>query len=173
MFRIYARYLWHLWIKSLIINGGIDLLNLVWKHCFYDSTFFSSYYILLLVTTKNTVCFNFKQCTKQCFVLPRLRTERFGVEPSCNPWPCPRSFLCSILLSVSQYWGRSFRWKVTKCVKDRFNFKETDTYNKKSCSQHGVAPLTVTVVDFTFCSFKVTYVLNWDAEKRRRKVSVY
>jgi hypothetical protein len=29
------------------------------------------------------------------------------------------------------------------------------TYKRKSCSQHGVAPFTVTVVDFTFCSFRV------------------
>lgn len=39
------------------------------------------------------------------------------------------------------------------------------TYKRKSCSQHGVAPFTVTVVDLTFCNFNVTYVLNWDAEK--------
>lgn len=41
--------------------------------------------------------------------------------------------------------------------------KTGDTYNKKSCSQHGSLPLTVTVVDLTFCNFKVTYVLNCDA----------
>lgn len=34
------------------------------------------------------------------------------------------------------------------------------TYNRKSCSQYGSFPLTVTVVDFTFCNFNVTYVLN-------------
>ena len=32
------------------------------------------------------------------------------------------------------------------------------TYNMKSCSHDGVLPLTAIVVDFTFCSFKVTYV---------------
>lgn len=30
------------------------------------------------------------------------------------------------------------------------------TYKRKSCSQHGLAPFTVTVVDLTFCSFNVT-----------------
>lgn len=34
------------------------------------------------------------------------------------------------------------------------------TYKRKSCSQYGSFPLTVTVVDFTFCNFNVTYVLN-------------
>lgn len=38
------------------------------------------------------------------------------------------------------------------------------TYKRKSCSQHGLAPFTVTVVDFTFCSFSVTYELNCSAE---------
>jgi len=30
------------------------------------------------------------------------------------------------------------------------------TYKRKSCSQHGLAPFTVTVVDLTFSSFSVT-----------------
>lgn len=30
------------------------------------------------------------------------------------------------------------------------------THNRKSCSQHGSEPLTVTVVDLTFCNFNVT-----------------
>jgi len=34
------------------------------------------------------------------------------------------------------------------------------TYNMKSCSQQGLLPLTSTVVDLTFCSFKTTYVLK-------------
>lgn len=35
------------------------------------------------------------------------------------------------------------------------------TYNRKSCSQAGLAPLTVIVVDLTFCNWRVTYVLSW------------
>jgi hypothetical protein len=44
--------------------------------------------------------------------------------------------------------------KVRKFVKDK------NTHKRKSCSQHGVGPLTVTVVDLTFWSLSVTYVLN-------------
>lgn len=39
------------------------------------------------------------------------------------------------------------------------------TYNMKSCSQHGLFPLTWIVVDLTFCSFNVTYVLNLSGKK--------
>ena len=35
----------------------------------------------------------------------------------------------------------------------------------KSCSHDGVLPLTAIVVDFTFCSFKVTYVWNLSAKE--------
>lgn len=45
------------------------------------------------------------------------------------------------------------------------HFYRAETYNRKSCSQHGSEPLTVTVVDLTFCSLSVTYVLNWPAWK--------
>lgn len=38
------------------------------------------------------------------------------------------------------------------------------TYNIKSCSQQGWSPRTATVVLFTFCTFKVTYVLNLSGE---------
>lgn len=34
------------------------------------------------------------------------------------------------------------------------------THKRKSCSQYGSFPLTATVVDFTFCSFNITYELN-------------
>lgn len=43
--------------------------------------------------------------------------------------------------------------------------RQTCTHNKKSCSQQGLAPFTVTVVDLTFCSFSVTYESFWTAEK--------
>lgn len=38
---------------------------------------------------------------------------------------------------------------------------KNNPYNMKSDSQAGSLPFTEVVVDFTFCSFKVTYVLNW------------
>lgn len=43
---------------------------------------------------------------------------------------------------------------------------QTCTHNKKSCSQQGLAPFTVTVVDLTFCSFSVTYESFWTAETK-------
>lgn len=59
--------------------------------------------------------------------------------------------------SISKPVFRSFVSLDNKNAAINKQIKETrTTYNKKSCSQHGVAPLTVTVVDFTFCSFKVT-----------------
>lgn len=39
------------------------------------------------------------------------------------------------------------------------------TYNIKSCSQQGWSPRTATVVLFTFCTFRVTYVLNLSGEQ--------
>lgn len=48
-----------------------------------------------------------------------------------------------------------------ECIKLHTNILIcTNTYKRKSCSQYGSFPFTVTVVDFTFCSFNVTYVLN-------------
>lgn len=40
-----------------------------------------------------------------------------------------------------------------------------NTYNMKSCSQEGWSPRTATVVLFTFCTFRVTYVLNLSLKK--------
>lgn len=37
------------------------------------------------------------------------------------------------------------------------------THNMKSCSQLGWLPRTAMVVLFTFCTFRVTYVLNFSA----------
>jgi len=42
------------------------------------------------------------------------------------------------------------------------------TYNMKSCSQHGWSPRTATVVLFTFCTFRVTYVLNLSGEQEAK-----
>lgn len=51
-----------------------------------------------------------------------------------------------------------------KLIPDDDNYVgRTNTYKTKSCSQHGSAPFTVTVVDLTFCNFTVTYVFNWEA----------
>lgn len=57
--------------------------------------------------------------------------------------------------------------KTNKTVTKRFFFASAmnrieieSTYKRKSCSQCGLFPLTVTVVDFTFCSFNTTYELN-------------
>ena len=36
-----------------------------------------------------------------------------------------------------------------------------NTHKRKSCSHAGLAPLTVMVVDLTFCNWRVTYVLSW------------
>lgn len=48
------------------------------------------------------------------------------------------------------------------------NKERNETYNKKSCSQHGSAPFTAAVLDLTFCIFSVTKVLSWDAICRRK-----
>lgn len=42
------------------------------------------------------------------------------------------------------------------------------TYNMKSCSQQGWSPRTATVVLFTFCTFRVTYVLNLSGEQKTK-----
>lgn len=41
------------------------------------------------------------------------------------------------------------------------------THNMKSCSQLGWLPRTAMVVLFTFCTFSVTYVLNFSAAGER------
>jgi len=38
------------------------------------------------------------------------------------------------------------------------------THNMKSCSQHGWPPRTAMVVLLTFCTFRVTYVLNFSVK---------
>lgn len=40
------------------------------------------------------------------------------------------------------------------------------TYNMKSCSQLGWLPRTAMVVLLTFCTFRVTYVLNFSVVVR-------
>lgn len=48
-------------------------------------------------------------------------------------------------------------------MKNDLTYKICGTYNENSCSQHGSAPLTVTVVHLTFCNLTVTYVFSWEA----------
>jgi len=49
-------------------------------------------------------------------------------------------------------------------TKNNVFFGKNKSYNRKSCCQQGFAPLTVTVVHLTFCSFNVAYVLNCGAK---------
>lgn len=50
-----------------------------------------------------------------------------------------------------------------KSIPKIINLWGNQSYNRKSCCQQGFAPLTVTVVHLTFCSFNVAYVLNCGA----------
>lgn len=43
------------------------------------------------------------------------------------------------------------------------------THNMKSCSQLGRLPRTAMVVLFTFCTFRVKYVLNFSVRGRERE----
>lgn len=44
--------------------------------------------------------------------------------------------------------------------------RSSQTYNMKSCSQLGWLPRTAMVVLLTFCTFRVTYVLNFSVVVR-------
>lgn len=50
-----------------------------------------------------------------------------------------------------------------------FIVRTRSTHNMKSCSQHGWLPRTAMVVLLTFCTFRVTYVLNFSAKMNRFK----
>lgn len=45
------------------------------------------------------------------------------------------------------------------------------THNMKSCSQLGRLPRTAMVVLFTFCTFRVTYVLNFSVSEREKDLN--
>lgn len=51
---------------------------------------------------------------------------------------------------------------------EREREREKITHNMKSCSQHGWLPRTAMVVLLTFCTLRVTYVLNFSVKKGQR-----